>query len=190
VFGMSQWLPSFFVRTHDMSVKSVAAWFGTTFGLGMMTGALVGGAWATRIARRHPLTLHLSVLGCFAIGPANLEALWSPLAIAMVFVAAFASALTTPSVAAAGQPMIDPRVRAMGQAIQNFFNATVGFGLGVLLVGMLSDALRAGTGEDSLRWALSLSQIISVIAGATFVIAMRKATTLSGLAKAERILVS
>jgi MFS family permease len=182
VLGMSQWLPSFFVRTHKLSLGTIALFFGVAFGFGMLLGQIVGGLFGSRLARRNPTTLTVSIAASVAVAPCYILALWLPNArgaIAMTFVAAFVGALINPSAAAAGQTLVEPHLRATAQAVINLAVSFVGMGLGVLFVGMLSDALRPTLKEDSLRYALTIAQVMTLLAALCFAAASR-ATLESG----------
>ena len=176
VLGMSQWLPSFFIRTHELPLETIALFFGVAFGFGMLLGQIAGGILGSRLARRNPTTLVVSIAASVAVAPCYMLALWLPNAsgaIATTFVAAFVGALINPSAAAAGQTLVEPRLRATAQAVINLAVSLVGMGLGVLLVGMLSDALEPAFKEESLRYALTAAQMMTLLAALCFAAASR-----------------
>jgi hypothetical protein len=55
---------------------------------------------------------------------------------------------------AATQTLVPAHMRAMSIALILFFSHLIGMGLGPLVTGFLSDALRPIAGEESLRYAL------------------------------------
>jgi MFS family permease len=55
---------------------------------------------------------------------------------------------------AAVQTLAEPRMRALAAALLLLAGSLIGLGLGPLLVGALSDALRESQGTDSLRLAM------------------------------------
>jgi hypothetical protein len=61
------------------------------------------------------------------------------------------------------QNLVDARMRALASATLMFSITAIGMGFGPQLVGICSDLLRvyAGTGEDSLRFALAISIVIT-----------------------------
>ena len=178
VLGMSQWLPSFFVRTHELPLQTIALFFGVAFGFGMLLGQIAGGILGSRLARRNPTTLAVSIAASVAVAPCYVLALWLPNAsgaIAATFVAAFVGALINPSAAAAGQTLVEPHLRATAQAVINLAVSSVGMGLGVLLVGMLSDALQPAFKDESLRYALTAAQVMTLLAALCFAASSRAA---------------
>jgi predicted MFS family arabinose efflux permease len=176
IIGLAQWLPMFFIRSHGLPLATIAILFGVAFGVGMLIGQVVGGIWGARLSRRHFATLHVSIWSSVALVPCYLLVLWLPdvrVAIVMAFIAAFVAATANPSAAAAGQTIIRPPLRATGQAIINFFVAIVGGGVGPLIVGLLSDGMEPLFGAESLRWALSIVQVLALLAALCFWLSAR-----------------
>lgn len=170
-YGMSLWLPSFFARTHDLSVEQTATTFGVSFGLALMAGALSGGALGGYVVARGGRLFTISAVSMFAAGAIYIFALWTPdttLAIALVAVCGFITGLAGPSYTTATLDMVEPRVRATAQAVVTFLNAVIAYAIGAGGIGFISDALMPSVGADSLRWALTMGQIFCVLAGAIY----------------------
>jgi hypothetical protein len=55
------------------------------------------------------------------------------------------------------QSLVDASGRAFASAVTLFAVGGIGMGLGALVAGVLSDLLRPGLGDESLRWALILT---------------------------------
>jgi hypothetical protein len=51
----------------------------------------------------------------------------------------------------------------MASAVLLFFQNLIGLGLGPLLFGMLSDAIKPTFGADSVRWVLYAASLLSLI---------------------------
>lgn len=178
VLGMSQWMPSFFVRTHEMPLETIVFFFGVAFGCGMLLGQIAGGIIGSRLARDNPTTLAVSIAASVAAAPCYLLALWLPEArgaLAMTFVGALIAATINPSASAAGQTLVAPHLRATAQALINLAVSLIGMGIGILLVGMLSDALRPVVGSESLRYALTIAQAMTLLAALCYAAASRAA---------------
>lgn len=176
VLGMGHWLPSFFVRTHGVPAGEIAIWFGTLFGLGMVAGQLTGGALGSYMARKNPASLTVPVVASLLAAPCYCAVLWAPdtrVAIGLTAVSAFLGGLFIPSCMAAMQTLVEASVRATAAAVSQVMMILVGLGLGALLVGVASDLLRPMAGEDSLRWALTFAQLLTVVAAGCFVFSMR-----------------
>jgi predicted MFS family arabinose efflux permease len=53
--GMTQWFPSFLIRSFGMSIVQVGAWSGLAVAIGGLAGLLSGGMLTTWLARGHRL---------------------------------------------------------------------------------------------------------------------------------------
>ncbi len=155
-FGLLQWQPAFFVRSHGLTTGEIGTWFAAIYGI---TGVAVyfGGVLAARYAADNE-RLQLSACGWAMVFFAVVSpfAYLVPDANAAMGVLAFASlghAVLGPILAAV-QTLVAPRMRAMSLAIIYLFANLIGLGLGPLAAGALSDALQPAFGADSLRFAL------------------------------------
>lgn len=167
--GMVQWLPSFFVRTHEMPLATIGVLFGSAFGLGLGMGQVFGGIIASRMARRGTFEpLKLCIWSNLALAPAYLIVLWLPnanVAIATTFIATFIGALSHGSQGAGVQNTLPVRLRGMGHGVYAFSVSALGMAVGPLLVGVMSDAFAKTTNEaDALRYALSVGQLMFIAA--------------------------
>jgi MFS transporter, Spinster family, sphingosine-1-phosphate transporter len=156
--GISQWQPTFFVRTYGLKTGELGTWFALIYGLGGLLGTIWGGIWASRYAaneERLQLRIMAVAFGCFGLVSAFIY-LASNYYFALALMAAgyVVLAMTYGPLFATIQTLVPERMRAMSIAIVYFFANLVGMGLGPLAVGALSDALRPSLGEDSLRYAL------------------------------------
>lgn len=159
-YGLYQWWPSFYTRSFELDPSSLGASLGVAIAAGTASGLLIGGALANKVAARDvrlPLMLG-SVASVLAI-PAALGTLFAPAAsTALVLVAltllcwniAVGAVMTTVT------SVVESRMRATAAAIVMLFAAVLGFGLGPLCVGLLSDSLTPSLGAEALRYALLL----------------------------------
>jgi predicted MFS family arabinose efflux permease len=153
--GLLQWLPSYFGRTFHLSLGEAGALFGLAYGIGAVTGMLLGGFFASRLMRRGTVwALWIAALSYVLGGPLLVAALIVdslPLSLALVTLGTgIASAAYGPAFAMI-QTIAEPRMRAKATAISLLVSNLIGAGLGPLAVGMLSDA---HGGANSLRFAL------------------------------------
>jgi MFS family permease len=147
--GITQWLPTFFIRAHGMQTGELGTWFTLAFGLSGLVGIYSGGALASRFAPNkerlqlkvilRPISFLMpGTLGSFVLMvPANL----------MIY-------LADGPLFAVVQSLVPDRMRAMSIALIYLCANLIGLGLGPLAVGALSDAYRPWAGEESLRYAL------------------------------------
>jgi predicted MFS family arabinose efflux permease len=169
------WLPPFFMRNHGMHIGSaglVLAIAGGGFGA---LGSTLGGAIADRVARKDAtrrtgfgvcvMLLAIPALLVATLSVANAPAIGLTfVSFALIFAAlpvSFGSMLTLTS----------PRIRGVTSATMQGVSNLLGYGLGPLGVGMLSDALG---GPNSLRHALAVVSTSCCLAAALcFMLARR-----------------
>lgn len=168
MFGITQWLPVFFVRSHGLSVGQAGLAMGATFGLGMVIGMLVGGALADRAGRAGPDAPLRLAGGAFVVltlvHVATLWTAWTPLAFACAFVATLAGATASPPIIAGIQQAVDPHLRATASGVHVFLAGLLGTGLAPFLIGALSDAWVPIVGRESIRYAITASLAFNVVA--------------------------
>lgn len=156
--GILQWQAVFFIRSYGLTTGELGTWLAVISGLGGVAGAYIGGTWASRYAS-HNERLQLTVIAAVYYALAVVYA-----AIFVVpgkyFAFGFFALAVVGTNAAIGplfatmQTVVPERMRAMSIAVIYFFANLIGLGLGPLVAGALSDALRPALGEESLRYAL------------------------------------
>lgn len=155
-FGM--WGPALFERAYGLTTQQASGAFGLAFGLPGLVGMLLFGFLVDRLARKGPQWLLLLSAGAlFSATGMILTATWAPsLGIAQVL--AIPSGLLgggwSIGIMAALQYVLPDRFRATGTALGLLLINLIGYVMGPLLSGQLSD-LVAGEGATSLRVALS-----------------------------------
>jgi MFS transporter, Spinster family, sphingosine-1-phosphate transporter len=157
-YGILQWQPAFFVRSHGLETGELGTWLAGIYGVGGLVGTYVGGELAARYAANNE-RLHLKAIAIvFAMfGLMVAVAYIAPdrhLAFAVLAVSALGGAMVNGPLFAATQTLVPHHMRATAIALMFFFANLIGMGLGPLSVGTLSDALRPLLGEESLRYAL------------------------------------
>ncbi len=163
------WLPTYFVRVHDMDVKRAALMTGVAV-LVSGVGMLIGGAVADRLSAGHPqrralapavysvLTALALVVG-FALPP-------GPLGLGLIFIGAFFAAAQGGCSAAIVCDVTHPGVRATVTATMTLANNLIGLAPGPFIVGVLSDSL-------GLKLALTLAPALALASAVVFVLASR-----------------
>ena len=158
-YGLTQWLPTFFMRTHDLTQTQTGLLMAGVFGISGAIGALAAGKWFDRLSTRGfqygmwmlaavPfVTLPLFILGLLA---GDLST-----AIALFIIPGFAGNYAIGPTIAMIQTLSPPHMRAVSAAIKMLLLNLIGMGLGPLLVGVISDLLAPTHPENTLGVALS-----------------------------------
>jgi predicted MFS family arabinose efflux permease len=155
--AVGAWLPPFFMRTHGMNIGSaglVLAVAGGGFGA---LGSTLGGSIADKLARkdatrRTGFGACVMLLAIPALLVATLAVANAP-AIALTFVSFALLFAALPVSFGSMLTLATPRVRGVTSATMQGVSNLLGYGLGPLGVGMVSDAIG---GPNSLRYALAI----------------------------------
>lgn len=157
-YGVTTWLPAFFMRVHGMSMSSVGATLAVINGLVAGLGAIVGGSATAYLSRRdRRWLLWTPTIATVVSTPLYALAVLSPsipTSLALLTPAAFLSMMYVGPALAATHGVAGVSLRATGVALTLFVSNLFGIGGGALLVGMVSDAFVAIEPAVSLRYGL------------------------------------
>lgn len=157
-YGIAQWLPAFFIRTHGVGTGELGTWLAVIFGLSGLVGIYSGGELATRYApnnERLQLRVMAILFGALLfIRPLTYLVPNYYWALALIVPTALVTYVGDGPLFAIIQTLVPQRMRAMSIALIYLFANLIGMGFGPLAAGALSDLLRPWVGEDSLRYAL------------------------------------
>jgi predicted MFS family arabinose efflux permease len=157
-WGIANWQPAFFRRTHGLETGELGMWMTLVWGAGGFIGTYLGGFLATRyFAEREDVQLFAMALAYCAFGVVMTGVYLSPdpyVAFALMGIAFLGGSAGNGPMFATLQSLVPDRMRAMSVAIIFLFSNLIGAGLGPLAAGALSDALRPSFGQESLRYAL------------------------------------
>ncbi|MEQ8484395.1 MAG: MFS transporter [Pseudomonadales bacterium] len=176
-YGLGQWLPAFFIRTHGLGVAETATYFGLVLGVASAIGTFIGGAIADRLSgwdRR--IYAWLPAAGVLVSFPFFFVALLlnAPyLAIAILVTPYLLNSLWLGPAFGTIQNLAPTRMRAVASAMLLFILNIIGLGFGPFLVGVTSDLLSGVAGGESLRYAILISTGAYFWAGAHFLLAGR-----------------
>ncbi len=166
-YGKATWATIFFQRTHGLSPGQVGLWLGLSNGAAGILGTWMSGKLADRYGatnRQHVLTA--AALGMLLLAPTAILAYSMGNWIAgmlLLMIPTFLGSLYYGPTYSSVQGLVTPQARAMASAVLLFFQNLIGLGLGPLLFGMLSDALKATYGEESVRYVLYAASVLSLI---------------------------
>ena len=158
-YGVGNFVPSFIIRTHELTIGDVGWMLALVMGIGGVVGVVSSGWIADRLARRGEkwyvltpaiallVTLPLTVFAFSAQTTATMFLSYVPYVV-------LGAMWLGPSLAVT-HSLVGLRQRAVASAALFFIVNLIGLGLGPLIVGSLSDLLRAGYGDaGGLRYAI------------------------------------
>lgn len=156
-FGM--WGPALFARAYGLPITEANAIFGLSFGLPGLFGTLLFGVIADRMAKRGPhWMLNLAAIATFAATLMILAVTWAP-SIATAKLLAIPSGLLgggwSVGIMSALQYLLPDKFRATGTALALLLINLIGYVLGPLIAGNVSD-LVSGDPAFSLRIGLTV----------------------------------
>jgi len=158
--GVSQWQAVFFIRSYSMPISEVGAWLALAWGVFGTLGNYLGGYCASRYAASQEKLQMRAVSIVFVITVVvNLMIYLSPskyLALMFISFSAFLTTLVGGPVFATIQTLVAVRMRSVSVALIFMFANLIGFGLGPLFLGVLSDFMNPIFGQESLRYALAV----------------------------------
>ncbi|MDB2364480.1 MFS transporter [Luminiphilus sp.] len=158
-YGNGNFMPSFLMRNHGLSLTEVGVILGLISGLSGAAGTFLGGYMADRLATRDMRWyLWIPILGGLsAMIPAYYTLLGenTTFIVAAMIPSQILSALYLGPCIATCHNLVSPGMRAMASAILYFVLNLIGLGLGPLTVGILSDFYAEPFGDDNLRYAMA-----------------------------------
>ena len=156
-YGLALWTPSVLMRSFDLDLIATGQFLGSLLLIGGTAGVWAGGWLGDRLGQgdrrwyaRLPAIAWLITAPTFAIGllAPNLWIAWPLLLIPNALNILWLGPVTT-----AVQHLAPRHMRATASASFLFINNLIGLGLGPLLMGKLSEMLKASYGIESLRYA-------------------------------------
>ena len=158
--GTTQWLATFLMRSHDMGPSEVGVWLALAFGVFGTVGNYLGGFFCSRYAAcKEKLQMRILAFTTITYGITSAVVYLSPnksVALTFIAIGGVLGALCNGPIFAAIQSLVQKRMRSVAVAIIFLFANLIGFGLGPLVLGVLSDILNPIFEQDSLRYALVL----------------------------------
>lgn len=176
-YGLIFWLPSFFERSFGLALADRAVYYAGILFFGGVVGIWMGGWLADKLGQAKksmyalvPAFAFILAAPAYAFGVMTNDLVLgfflflAPQALSLVWIG---------PVLAGVQGLVQPRARAVASAIFLFINNLIGIGLGTLLMGRISDALRAVYGDESLRMAILYCTGFYVLAAVLMLLAAR-----------------
>jgi predicted MFS family arabinose efflux permease len=169
-YGAIAWMPSFLVRTHDMSTGEVGTALGLIIGIFGGLGTFFGGFLGDRLGKTDvSWYMRVPAIGFLITVPFGFAVfMMDSLALALVFysVPAFLVNLYTGPTFGMTQSLAPLAMRAAASALLLFILNIIGLVLGPTTVGILSDLLQSGaqmSDVESLRYSLIACNFVYII---------------------------
>lgn len=176
-YGLFFWLPSFFVRSFQLSLLDASLFYGALLLIGGLAGIWLGGSLADRFgADRRGAYVIIPAIAFIATVPFYVVGILSPNLTLTFFAMLVPTALGLVwlgPVLSAIQHVVPPNMRATASAIFLFINNLIGIGIGTMAIGMLSDGLQLRFGDDSLRYAILAGTSFYVMASILFLLSSK-----------------
>jgi len=174
-YGVFFWLPSFFVRSYQLTLLNASLFYGAVLLIGGLAGIWAGGWLGDRFGQnQRSQYARIPAIAFVAAVPFYVLAILSPTLKVSFFVLLIPTALGLAwlgPVISAIQHLVPPNMRATASAIFLFINNLIGIGLGTFAIGMLSDTLQAQFGDDSLRYSILAGTGFYIVAAGLFFLA-------------------
>ncbi len=177
-YGMFFWAPSFLVRSFGLGVLQASLGFGAIVLIGGVIGIWLGGAAADRFGGRRkaayalvPAIAFVATTPFYVAGVLS-TTLW--IAVALLLVPTALGLAWLGPVLSAVQHIVPHNMRVTASAIFLFINNLIGIGLGLPLIGGLSDAMHVRFGSESLRYAIVAGSGFYLIAAGFLWLASRR----------------
>jgi predicted MFS family arabinose efflux permease len=176
-YGLTQWLPTFFMRIHEMTQSQAGLMLAGVFGILGAVGALTSGKITDKLsAKGNQYGVWLIACSQVISMPFFIAAILVDnltLVIALFIIPAFLSNFYLGPTLALIQTLSPVNMRAVAAAIKMLCLNLIGLGLGPLIVGFLSDLLTPLYGDSSLRIALASFTLIGLWGTTHFILCGR-----------------
>ncbi|HZW15084.1 MAG TPA: MFS transporter [Brevundimonas sp.] len=172
-YGVAGWLPTFFVRSFDLTLSQTAWYYAGIAMVGGTLGIWLGGFFADKLSKRGKGAYPLVPAIAFLISaPLFIAAMNSPWLIGLVLpgggtnaqqlILAFLIFLIPTGlnlawlgpITAAVQHLVPAAMRSTASALFLLINNLLGLAVGFYYFGWMSDRLAPYFGDESLRWAI------------------------------------
>ncbi len=177
-YGLFFWLPSFLVRSFEITLLHASLAYGAILLVGGIAGTWLGGSLADRFGQdRRSAYARIPAFAFLATVPFYLVGVLSPTLTLSIVVLTVPTALGLAwlgPVISAVQHLVPPNMRATASAIFLFINNLIGIGLGTLAIGAISDGLQAQFGNESLRYAILAGTTFYLLAAGIFLLTARR----------------
>ena len=165
-YGSLVFIPSYLVRVVGIPIDQAGLWYGLTSGFAVLVGSLGGGILSDRLVRRDSRWIAWFPAAGYALAALPSIAMFLirdfQLCLAVSTVSGILLYASLPAAFAAVHAVCGSARRATAIALVLFFGNLLGFGLGPVVTGALSDMFSASMGPTGLRYALLIVMTLTV----------------------------
>jgi len=163
-YGVGLFIPAFFMRVHGFGLAETSTYL-FLIGLTGIIGTYLGGYLSDRMGKKDK-RWYMGIPGIATIISVPFAVLFYTtgdpmLSIVLAIPGAILGPMYLGPTFAMTQTLVPPAMRSTASAILLFVLNLIGLGLGPVFAGFLSDTLRPGYGEESIRYSL----LILAVAG-------------------------
>ena len=180
-YGNGNFLPSFLIRNHNMSIAEVGAVLALVTGVSGALGTFLGGYLSDRYGRKDMRWyLWIPLLGLAAAYIPYINLLLTDnisTGLTIVFFALILNSFYLGPCIAVAHALVAPGMRALTSAILFFVLNMIGLGLGPFLTGLVSDLLAPAYGDQALRYSMLGTTQFYLLAIAMFALAAKHLPT-------------
>lgn len=166
-YGLALWLPTFFIRSHGLSLSEIgiilAVMSGLIGGAGTFTAGRIADYLSLRDERWRCWMVSLASVAMVPFLTAFFLAESTTLALVLYAIPAFLNGAFVAPTYSMMQGLVGLRMRALASAILLFAMNIIGMGLGPQVVGILSDLLAESFDDQSLRFALLALSLLNLV---------------------------
>ena len=176
-YGLFFWLPSFFVRSHDLTLLQASLYYASILLVGGIAGIWLGGWAADKFGAKRSNYAKIPAVAFLFTVPFYIAAVTTSsltLAFCLFLVPTALGLVWLGPILSAIQHVVPSGMRATASAVFLFVNNLIGIGLGSVALGALSDGLSSRFGDDSLRYAILAGTVFYLVAAGMFLLSARR----------------
>ena len=177
-YGNGNFLPSFLIRNHEMSIAEVGAVLALVAGVSGAIGTFLGGYLSDKFGKKDMRWyLWIPIIGISLAYVPYLNLLLTDnirTGLGMFFFAAILNSFYLGPSIAVSHALVEPGMRALTSAVLFFVLNMIGLGLGPLLTGLVSDLLVPAYGDQALRYSMLVTSQVYLLAILMYALAAKR----------------